>query len=49
MSRGGETYIFQREDDEAAKSHLEEATGGSLSPIKRNVRFDLSTLSRVVE
>ena len=48
MSRGGETITFEADDDKDAEAYLEQNAGGSLSGIKRGLRFRKETLSRVV-
>ena len=49
MSGGRENLSFEADDDAAAKAYMEENKGKDLSVIKRNVSFDTSSLSRVVD
>lgn len=48
MSDGTSIYEFESVNDRAAKQHLRRLAGGQLGDMKRNVRFDMSTLSRIV-
>ena len=49
MSGGGETHEFEAKNDKDAKAYIKKHDGDSLSPIKKDVHFDTSTLSKIIE